>query len=450
MSMSSPIENPRAGDLSRLLRLAWPVALGRLGVMGMGVTDTIMVGQLAPHELSHQALGWAPTAVVLVGGIGLLTGVQVLSARAIGEGRRHHAGAVLRRGLIVAIVAGLLSAALVIAAAGPLLTLAGVSTAMVAPSAEVAAILAISLPLHLAFIAGAYFLEGIEKPAAATVLMWTANIVNIAANFALVPSFGAEGSAWGTVIARAFLALGLLGWIAWRYRGRGYGVFDRPDPAAPRFGALGQIGAASALSQVFEAGAFSAMTVIAGRIGETAVSAYQILLNFLAVVFMIAMGIATASAVLTSEAKGRGDRAAQARIGWLGLGANTFFMAAAGLIALAVAGPLARAYTSDPALAGLLVGSMGLVALILAPDGGQVVAASTLRALGDNWFPTASHLFAYVVVMPPLAYWLAEVQGRHVTGLLEAIFWASVLSAVILIARYWQLTQLRPTKGPHV
>jgi MATE family multidrug resistance protein len=93
---------------------------------------------------------------------------------------------------------------------------------------------------------------------------------------------------------------------------------------------------------------------------------------------------------------------------------------------------------------------MGLVALILAPDGGQVVAASTLRALGDNWFPTASHLFAYVVVMPPLAYWLAEVQGRHVTGLLEAIFWASVLSAVILIARYWQLTQLRPTKGPHV
>ena len=47
--------------LERLLRLAWPVTLARLGIMGMGVVDAIVVGQLAPSELPHQALGWAPT-----------------------------------------------------------------------------------------------------------------------------------------------------------------------------------------------------------------------------------------------------------------------------------------------------------------------------------------------------------------------------------------------------
>jgi MATE family multidrug resistance protein len=336
----------------------------------------------------------------------------------------------------------------VIALAGPILASAGVSQALVEPSAQVAAILALSLPFHLAFVAGAYFLEGIEKPAAATTMMWLANGVNITANAALVPGLGAEGSAWGTLIARVFLVGGLFAWIVWRYRGRGYGVLDRPDALAPRFSALAHIGFASALSQVFEAGAFSAMTVLAGRLGDTAVSAYQILLNLLAVVFMVAMGLATASAVLTSEAKGRGDREAVRRVGWLGLGVNTVLMLGAGVLALIGAEWIARAYTSDAALAGLIIGAMGLVALILAPDGGQVVAASTLRALGDNWFPTASHMVAYVVVMPPLAFWLAEVMGRGVIGLMEAIFWASVLSAAILTARFWALTRMQSVGGP--
>jgi MATE family multidrug resistance protein len=45
-----------------LLRIAGPVALARLGIIGMALVDTIVVGQLAPDELPHQALGWAPTA----------------------------------------------------------------------------------------------------------------------------------------------------------------------------------------------------------------------------------------------------------------------------------------------------------------------------------------------------------------------------------------------------
>jgi MATE family multidrug resistance protein len=62
-----------------LLRLAGPVALARLGIIGMAISDVVVVGQLAPHELPEQALGWAPTAVFLVAAIGLLQGVQVLA-----------------------------------------------------------------------------------------------------------------------------------------------------------------------------------------------------------------------------------------------------------------------------------------------------------------------------------------------------------------------------------
>ncbi|MBK8542371.1 MAG: hypothetical protein IPL62_01665 [Caulobacteraceae bacterium] len=95
-----------------LLRIAGPVALARLGIIGMALVDVIVVGQLAPDELPHQALGWAPTAVFLVAAIGLLQGVQVLAARSIGEGNKIGAGVVLRRGLMLALIAGALSAAL--------------------------------------------------------------------------------------------------------------------------------------------------------------------------------------------------------------------------------------------------------------------------------------------------------------------------------------------------
>ena len=65
------------------------------------------------------------------------------------------------------------------------------------------------------------------------------------------------------------------------------------------------MGVAAAVSQAVEAGAFSAMTVIAGRIGADVVAAYQIMLNLMALVFMVALGLAAATAVLVSEAIGR-------------------------------------------------------------------------------------------------------------------------------------------------
>ena len=93
----------------RLLRLAWPVTLARLGVMAMGLCDMIVVGQLAAHELPHQALAWAPTGVLLVSGIGMLLGVQVLAARAIGAGEPRAAGAAWRAGMVISLVTGTLS-----------------------------------------------------------------------------------------------------------------------------------------------------------------------------------------------------------------------------------------------------------------------------------------------------------------------------------------------------
>jgi len=426
----------------RLLRLAGPVALARLGIMGMGVVDVIVVGQFKPDELPHQALGWAPTGVLLVTGIGLLTGVQVLAARALGAGTPELAGGAWRRGMVVSAVAGAVAMLSVWLLQERMFTAFGIAEELAVPSAKVATVLAFSVPLHFFYVATAFFLESIQRPMASTIVMWVANAVNLVLNLVLVPKFGAVGSACATLGARVCLAGVLWIWVLRLDEARTYGV-GRPA-TGPSYRALLGVGVAAAISQAAEAGAFSGMMLIAGRLGADAVAAYQILLNLLAVVFMLSLGLSTATAVLTSEAVGRREPASATRASFVGLQLNTAFMLLAGLLVYTFAPQIGRAYTADLSLVAVVAGLLWLTALIMPPDGGQVVAAAALRARGDNWFPTASHLLAYAVVMPTLALWFAEHRARGVAGLMLAIFWASVLSCSVLCVRLWVLRKTLP------
>jgi MATE family multidrug resistance protein len=441
--LASPSSAPRA-LVPALLRIAAPVALARLGIMGMGIVDTVLLGQIVPHELPFLALGWAPTAVFLVGGIGLLMGVQVLAARVIGEGFPAQAGAVWRRGMALAGLCGVVCAVLLALTVAPLLQAFGVEAELIEPAAHVARVLAMGMPLHFLFVACSYYLEAIQRPNAASVIIWIANGVNLALCLWFVPLYGAAGCAWATLFSRSFMAIAIVAWIWFSSSAQTHGV-RAPAREGPGYGALLSVGVAAALSQVAEAGAFSGMTIIAGRIGADAVAAYQILLQTLAVVFMIALGMSSATAVLVSDAYGRGDGPGVVRAGWTGLWLNAIAMLIAGAGMFAFAHAIARGFTADAALALQIAALIPLIAVIPTPDGGQSVGAAALRARGDNWFPTASHILAYVLVMPPLAFYLGEALGQGVRGLMTSILVASILSVSVLLIRFAALGRRLPS-----
>jgi MATE family multidrug resistance protein len=310
----------------------------------------------------------------------------------------------------------------------------GIAPELAQPAARVMNVLALSVPLHLLYVAAAFFFEAIQRPLPATWLMWIANLINLLLNLWLVPRHGALGSAYATLGARCFLAASLIGYACLMSDAVRYGV--RARGASIGYGALLRVGAAAALSQAAEAGAFSGMTVLAGRIGERAVGTYQILLNLLAVVFMISLGVASATSVLTAEAVGHGDVRRATRAGYGGLALNALSMLLIAALVVALREPIARAYTADTALAASCAVLFPLLATILLPDGGQVVVAGALRARGDNWFPTVSHLVAYALVMPTLGFLWSDRAQLGVAGLLWASLSASVLSAAVLVARH--------------
>ena len=431
-----------AADLKELLSLAGPVILSRLGIMTMGLTDAIVVGRYSARELGYHALGWAPTMTVLTTAVGLLLGVQVLTARRIGEGRRNEAGAVLRRGVLYALQIGLASALLLYLGGPALLRLLGLEPDLARGAGRVLQVFAWSLPVYLVSVACSLFLEALSKATPSMIAMWLANAVNLLLNLWLVPGgFGVEaggavGSAWATFGARTALMLMLLAYIATMPEARSLGVFARPprEPAAE--GEQRRIGYAAGGSYFVEVSAFSAMTIIAGWLGTYAVAAWSVVLNVSAVVFMVPLGLATATGVLVSRAYGARDRHGMFRAGILGLwcaGAIT------GVIALLVwpgAEFIAGLYTREAIPLALAASGLALAALFFVADGLQVVAAQALRSRTDIWVPTAMHVTSYAVVMLPLGWVLAHPAGLGLNGIVWAIIIASLVSAGFLCGRF--------------
>lgn len=440
--------NPVRVDLVELLALAWPVVLARLGIMAMGLCDALVVGRYSATQLGYHALGWAPTSVVVTMVVGLLTGVQVMTSRAIGQGRPQETGAVLRRGLSYAVWIGLVSTVVLVVVGPPFLHAIGLERDLADGASRPLMIFSLSLPGYAFSVAASFWLEGLAKPKPAAALMWVANGVNLAVDLLLVPgtfglpALGAVGGAWATTVARTFLAVALLVYIARMPEARELGVFDKPARDRAAETEQRRIGFGAGASNFFEVASFAGMNVIAGWIGGLAVAAWAITLNVAAIVFMVPLGLSTAAAVLVGRAYGARDFPGVERAGHVAFGVSLAFGILVSLVVWPTAHLISSGYTSDPATLAMAAPAVALCCLFLIPDALQVVCAQSLRARGDVWVPTITHLASYVLVMAPLAWWLAIPMKLGVNGIVWAVVAASFLSAGLLLGRF-RLLSLR-------
>jgi MATE family multidrug resistance protein len=439
--------HPYRFDLARLTRLAGPVVAARLGIMVMGLTDTIVVGRNSAEQLGYMALAWAAASSVLSSALGLLSGVQVMTSRAIGEGRPEGAGAALRRGVVYGLWIGVAAGAVLAAGGPPLLSSLGLKGGLAEGARAPLIILAVSMPSFALSAATASWLEGLGRTTAPMLLMWAANLLNLAVDLVLVPgafglpAMGAAGAATATFSARTFLALSTLAWIALMKDSRRLGVFTRAPPSRPLAIEQRRIGYGAAASAFFETTAFASMNVVAGWIGPLAVAAWAVALNLAALIFMVPLGLATATAVMVARAFGAGDRAGLTRAAVIGFGVTAAFGLAIGLAIWPAARTIAPVFTADPATVTLAAGALTLSCLFYLPDGLQVVAAQSLRARGDVLVPTFTHLASYVAVMLPLGWALALPGRLGLAGVVLAVIIASWLSAGLLLGRFWMLAR---------
>jgi MATE family multidrug resistance protein len=252
---------------------------------------------------------------------------------------------------------------------------------------------------------------------------------------------GAVGAAWSTTGARTFLALAMLVYIARMPEARELGVFDRPAPDRAAEAEQRRIGFGAGASNFFEVASFASMNVIAGWIGGLAVAAWAIVLNIAAIVFMVPLGLATGAAVLVGRAYGARDPEGVTRAAAVAFGVTALFGLAVTLFVWPNARWLSSAYTDNAQTLAMAIPALVISAAMFLPDALQVVVAQSLRARGDVWLPSATHLTSYIVVIAPIAWWLAIPMHLGINGIAWAVVIASVLSGGLLLSRFWILAR---------
>jgi MATE family multidrug resistance protein len=370
-----------------------------------------------------------------------------MASRALGEGRPREAGAVLRRGLAYSLWVSLAATAVLIVCGPVFLHAIGLERGLADGASRVLLVFSLSLPFYGASVATSSWMEGLARPGPGAWAMWAANLVNLAFDLVLVPgrfglpALGAIGGACATLGARAFLALVMAVIILRLPDARELGVFDKPARDRAAEAEQRRIGFGAGVSNFFEVASFSGMNIIAGWIGGLAVAAWAIVLNVAALVFMVPLGLATAAAVRVGGAYGARDPRGVERAARVAFAVTAVFGVVVALAIWPTAGVIGPAYTSSRETLAMAVPALALACLMFAPDALQVVAAQSLRARGDVWVPSGTHLASYILLMTPLAWWLAIPRGLHIQGIVWAVIAASVVSCALLLGRFLLLTR---------
>ncbi len=424
-----------------MLRLATPIVVSRSGFLVLVMADTVMTGQHSSDQLAYLAIALGLVMPLMITSLGLIMGTLVLSANEFGAGRFKACGTVWRRSLTYAMLLGL--GCVLIGWNGELLLrLAGQSDDVSRAGGEIMRIISFGLPGHLLFLSSAYFLEGIGRPSPSMVVMVGANVLNVALNWLLIGGYGdvgpmgAAGAAWATTVARWTMA-GALALYVWNMKGHArFGLRDKMEGGFRSWRELRRIGYAIGVSVGVESLAFSTMNIFAGWLGKMPLAAYGITLNLMALIFMLAIGIGSATAVRVGVAHGRGDFRDASLAGWTGLVINAVAMIIAGFLIYIYVDAIAGFYTSDPLLLVEALVTIAFIAWLFVPDGGQAVMANALRGRKDVWAPSIIQTTSFFGVMVPVGYYSAFIMGNGTVGLFHGILIGCIVSLTWLGFRF--------------
>jgi MATE family multidrug resistance protein len=410
-----------------MLRLAVPVVTIQVGMMTMGVVDTIMVGHISAQALAAVALGNLYFFSLAVFGMGTLMVLDPVVAQAVGARDTPAVGRAVQRGVLMAALLAAPTAVLLTIAA-PVFTLAR-QPAEVVPLAAAYAVR--SAPGAFPFLLFIVFRQSLQAVGRTAPIVWAiilANLANAALNWVLIfghfgfPAMGVVGSAWATSVSRGLLALTL--WLAARKQ-----LGSMLSPLRPEIWQLGPLGRMLRLGMpigaqhVLEFGAFALVALMMGWIGTRQMAGHQIAINLAALTFMVPLGVGDAASVLVGRAVGRGDVPETQGAARAAFACGVAFMSVTGITFLSLPEPLARLYTSDLDVIAVAASLIPIAGVFQVFDGLQVVASGVLRGLGDTRAPMLANLLGYWALGIPVSVYLGFVSHRGPAGL----WWGLVL-----------------------
>jgi MATE family multidrug resistance protein len=435
---------------------ARPILIGQFAGMAFAVVDTVLCGRASPVDLATMGLGLSVYSTVFVGLMGATSALNPIVAQHFGGGRLAAIGATYVQGLWMA---------LLLSALGMLpLLFANLWLPWVRAPSEVEVhvarylrVLALALPGALMFRAIYAVNTAVSRPHVVMSLQLGGLALKVCLSYLLIlgglglPPMGAVGGAVASVVV--FWALFSMG-FGYMHRSLFYHRFAI-HRAWPRWAVLReilQLGIPMSLSYALEATSFTAITLLAARLGTTVMGGHQVVANLAALCFMLPLSLSVATATLTAQAIGAGEPRRARETALTGMRIGALVAAVTVLTVWTLRGGIVRLYTRDPAVAAMAFTLLPYLAAFHFFDALQTVASFVLRAYKLAIAPTVIHAAALWGLGVVGGYFVAfgglwgPPWGIAGMWLMQSL--ALALAALLLVGFYLVLPQLRQHRAP--
>lgn len=448
-------------QLREIIRLAFPILLANLAMVGDGVVDTTMLGHYSSMDLAAMSIAVAIYITIYALCIGLLQGLQQLFAQAHGSGDLEHLWTVILQGLLLSAVFCVVAIVAVLWCAAHL-SLFHAIPGTEAISAAYMRMLALALPLQIVLrvFQNHAQVSGRER----RVVIYNVWMLLIKAflswllifGHAGLPEMGARGAALGSFLSLVIvLPLFLYGGrgdyparVAWR------GLWQAALRERSAFVRMLRISVPSAATSFADIAAYTSMAILAAHFGAEQAGAHQIAANLGALLYFIPASLAAACCILVSHRVGAGRLDEARSLSWLSLRANAVMTLCIVTTVLVLRPSIAHLYTGDVTVYSLVLALFGVVWLFHFFDAQLVMLVGLLRcwgitlmpmcvytcvlltsAVGGGWWLANHGLHVYVLQIPPL-----QVRGFWIMAML-----GSALVTVVLGWRMWRVLKVTNT-----
>ncbi len=402
-----------SSELKQLIKLATPVSLAQLSMVGMSATDVLVAGNAGTIELAGMNLGVNTWNMIILFFMGVGFATQPLVAKQFGARSQRGVKHQLHQSIWMCLGLGLI-ATLVAWFGVWCLGFAGFDAQMLGIARQYLLVISLcAIPMTL-MPAVRGTLEGVNLPRMVFMINFSAFLLNIPLDYALVnglyglPKLGGVGCAWATVVlmwVSFLIALAVLKWHKKLKDLELFSPFERPDKAAIK--RTLSMGLPIGVSIVVELSMFSGAGMMIAVFGPIEAGAHAVAITVAAFSFMIYMGLAQGVTIRASQFLG----AEQPNAAWFTIKVGSYFnMFIALLICIAFivfTEPLIRLFSSDDSVIELAVVLLYFGAAFQLADCLQVAVVHALRAYHDTSSPPKYQLLAFWGVGLPVGVGLS-------------------------------------------
>lgn len=435
-------------EVKHTLRLGWPIILGNITQILLGIIDSAMVGAIHSSQLAASSFVNNLIGIPFILVIGLSMAISPLVAAAMGEGDHDKPLRILYNGIwVVGLAATLLAIAIHL----------GVDAVDYMGQDKIVAELSKPYLIWMAwgmipmalFMAIKQYADGLGKTQMPMYLSLASIPLNVLLNYIFIygkwgaPRLELEGAGIGTLFSRLAIMIAIAFFVM---KSKSFEPYRRHlkqqlQWRKDRLRDMLRIGLPSAMQYGMESSAFAISGIMIGWLGYIQQAAHQIAISLASLTFMVSLGISATGSIRTAYAFGQKDKAKVRQIGTTIIWMSIIYGVFCALLFISGRHVLPRFFNDEAPVLQYASALLVLAAVFQISDSVQAIGVGLLRGIQDVRIPTLYVSIAYWVLGIPSGYLMAFVLGMDVQGIWWGFVFGLSTSAILLSLRFLKLSR---------